>query len=246
MKLQNKVVLVTGSTSGIGKHCALLFAKEGAKVVINGRNKERGTAVLEEIQAHGGEAIFVPGDVMKEEDLQHLVDETIQTYGKLDVLVNNAGIFKLLPLEEMSEEHFNRIIDTNLKSVFLLTKKAMPHILKSHGNILNISSVAGLKPSIGGYAYNTSKAALNMLTQVLAKNYAAQGIRVNGICPGIIETPILPVSDKESLEKLAQVVPMKKNGEPDDIAYAALFLISDEAKYITAVNLPVDGGFPRI
>lgn len=246
MQLANKVAIITGSTSGIGKSCALLFAKEGAKVVITGRNKERGEAVVAEIKANNGEAIFVQADVVSSSDLDRLVSETLCHFQKIDILVNNAGIYKLMSLEEMSEADFSRILDTNLKSVFLLTKKVMPYILQSKGNILNISSVAGLKPSVGGYAYNSSKAALNMFTEVTSKSYASQGIRVNGICPGIIETPILPTQDKEALAKLAQIVPMKKNGEPLDIAMAALFLVSDAAKYITGVNLPVDGGFPRL
>lgn len=246
MQLANKVAIITGSTSGIGKSCALLFAKEGAKVVITGRNKERGEAVVAEIKANNGEAIFVQADVVSSSDLDRLVAETLCHFQKIDILVNNAGIYKLMSLEEMSEADFSRILDTNLKSVFLLTKKVMPYILQSKGNILNISSVAGLKPSVGGYAYNSSKAALNMFTEVTSKSYASQGIRVNGICPGIIETPILPTQDKAALAKLAQIVPMKKNGEPLDIAMAALFLVSDAAKYITGVNLPVDGGFPRL
>lgn len=246
MQLANKVAIITGSTSGIGKSCALLFAKEGAKVVITGRNKERGEAVVAEIKANNGEAIFVQADVVSSSDLDRLVAETLCHFQKIDILVNNAGIYKLMSLEEMSEADFSRILDTNLKSVFLLTKKVMPYILQSKGNILNISSVAGLKPSVGGYAYNSSKAALNMFTEVTSKSYASQGIRVNGICPGIIETPILPTQDKAALDKLAQIVPMKKNGEPLDIAMAALFLVSDAAKYITGVNLPVDGGFPRL
>lgn len=246
MQLANKVAIITGSTSGIGKSCALLFAKEGAKVVITGRNKERGEAVVAEIKANNGEAIFVQADVVSSSDLDRLVAETLCHFQKIDILVNNAGIYKLMSLEEMSEADFSRILDTNLKSVFLLTKKVMPYILQSKGNILNISSVAGLKPSVGGYAYNSSKAALNMFTEVTSKSYASQGIRVNGICPGIIETPILPTQDKAALAKLAQMVPMKKNGEPLDIAMAALFLVSDAAKYITGVNLPVDGGFPRL
>lgn len=246
MQLAGKVVIITGSTSGIGKSCALLFAKAGAKVVITGRNKERGEAVLAEIKAEHGDAIFVQADVVSSTDLDRLVTETISHFHKIDILVNNAGIYRLMALEDMTEADFSRIIDTNLKSVFLLTKKCMPYILQMKGNILNISSVAGLKPSIGGYAYNSSKAALNMFTQVTAKSYAAQGIRVNGICPGIIETPILPTQDRASLDKLAKLVPLQKNGEPEDIAQAALFLVSDAAKYITGVNLPVDGGFPRL
>ncbi len=246
MKLEGKVAIITGSTSGIGKSCAFLFAKEGAKVVITGRNVERGEKVLAEIHQEGGDAIFVQCDISKDENMEHLIQETIDHYGKLDILVNNAGVYQLRKLDEMSTEEFDSIISTNLRSVFVMTKLAMPHLLKTKGNILNVSSVAGLKPSVGGYAYNTSKAGLNMLTQVIAKSYAAEGIRCNGICPGIIVTPILKYDSQAEVDNLAQYVPMKKNGEPDDIAHAALFLCSDDAKYITAVNLPVDGGFPRL
>ena len=243
MRLENKVVIVTGATSSIGRASALLFAKEGAKVVAAGRRKDLGESLIEEIKAAGGEAVYFVTDVMKEEDLDALVKRTIDTYGRIDALFNNAGIAYSAPLEVFDQEQFDRVVEMNLRSPYLLTRKCMPYLLETKGNILNTGSISGLRATAMGYAYNSSKFALNGLTKVLALDYAGKGIRINSINPGVTLTDILSTVDDVAMEGLKLGIPMRRLALPEEIAAAALFLISDEASYITGQTIAVDGGF---
>ncbi|MDV0445655.1 Glucose 1-dehydrogenase [Methanimicrococcus sp. At1] len=243
MKLENKVAIVTGGTSGIGKAAALRFGSEGAKVVISGRNIERGNSVAEEIQKNGGEACFIQADMSKPEDMDTLLEKIIEKYGKLDILFNNAGISDAVPLDEFTDERWDAVMDTNLKAPFQLARKAMPYLLKTKGNILNTASVAGIRATRMAYAYGASKSGLIMLTKVLALDYAEAGIRVNAVCPGVTETPLLGTVRDDALTALKETIPMKRLAEPDEIINAVVFLVSDDASYITGQALCVDGGF---
>lgn len=245
--LDGKVAIVTGSTSGIGKASAKLFAKEGAKVVVVGRgfeaSLERGRKVVEEIRADGGETVFIAADATKENDVKHLIEETIKAYGKIDILYNVAGGGKSMPLEKDTLEEWQRTLDVNLISVFLTTKYAMPYLLESKGAIINTSSVAAVKPVLANqYSYSAANAGVIMYSKTLARDYAARGVRVNVIAPGLIDTPIWEQAPKAWFDDLASKLPIKRVGQPEEIAGVALFLASDLASYVTGQVLCVDGG----
>ena len=246
MKLQNKVAIVTGATSGIGRACAVLFAQEGAKVVAVGRRKELGESLVEEIKADGGEAIFVQADMLKEEDMDKVLESTIAAYGKIDILYNNAGIAFSAPLAQYDMGNFDRIMEMNLRSPFLMCKKAMPYLVETKGNILNTSSISGLKAQHNGYAYNASKTALIRLTEILALEFAPLGVRANSICPGVTKTDILATVAPEQLKQLAAAIPMGRLGEPIEIAKASVFMVSDDASYMTGQSIAIDGGYTTL
>ena len=241
-KLKGKVALVTGATSGIGEACAKLFAAHGAGVVLSGRNEERGRAVARDIRAAGGEATFIACDVSSEEQVKALIHDAVASYAGLDILFNNAGV--MLPsmeIERMPVEEWRETLDTNLTGYFLITRYAKPYLLASRGVILNNASIAGLQHYAAGrsYAYSAAKAAVIQFSHQMAQNYGEEGVRVNCICPGIIRTPILHGRDPKLYEDR---IPLGRVGTPEDVAKVALFLVSDEAAYLTGVVLPVDGG----
>jgi NAD(P)-dependent dehydrogenase (short-subunit alcohol dehydrogenase family) len=245
--LNGKVAIITGSTSGMGKASAKLFAKEGAKVVVVGRghgeSEERGKQVSEEIRADGGEAIWIPADATKEEDVRQLIEKTVEAYGKIDVLYNVAGGGKSAPLEVDSPEEWRRTLDVNLISVFLTTKYAMPYLLESKGSIINTSSVAAVKPVLAyQYSYSAANAGVNLYSKTLARDYAAKGVRVNVIAPGVIDTPIWKQAPESWMNELVSKLPIGRKGRPEEIAGAALFLASDLASYVTGQIICVDGG----
>lgn len=245
--LDGKVAIITGSTSGMGKASAKLFAEEGAKVVIVGRgfedSVERGKKVVEEIKAAGGEAVFIGADATKENDVKHLFEETIKVYGKIDILYNVAGGGRSMPLENDTLEEWQRTINVNLISVFLTTKYAMPYLLESSGVIINTSSVAAVKPVLPNqYSYSAANAGVILYTKTLARDYAARGVRVNVIAPGVIDTPIWEQAPKAWFNDLANKLPIKRVGMPEEIAGAALFLASALSSYVTGQVLCVDGG----
>lgn len=240
-KLKEKVILITGGTSGIGAGIAKIFAEEGAQVVIAGRNYERGEQVVREIKESGASGSFFSCDTTNEEEIIRLAEQVKNDYGNLDVLVNNAGVFLTAPLEEMSESDFQKTFDTNVKGYFLMTKYFLPLLKKRGGVILNNASVAGMPSFIdgkGAYMYGASKAAVIQFTKLCAKNYAPD-IRVNCICPGVVDTPIFTNRD---FTRFQGKIPMGRIAESEEIAKAALFLASDDAAYITGAVLPVDGG----
>ena len=239
---KNKVVLITGATSGIGKGTAKAFAKEGASVVLVGRNKEKGAHLEQEIMASGSKALFIPCDVSNAQEVQQMIKKTIDTFGKINILFNNAGIMlQSMEIERMSLEDWQQTIDINLTGTFLVSKYAKPYLVKEKGNIINNASIAGLQHYAAGrsYAYSASKAAVIQFSHQMAKNYAEEGVRVNCICPGIVDTPILGDRDRTIY---AQRVPLKRLATPDDVAEVVLFLASDNASYLTGVVLPIDGG----
>lgn len=240
-KLNGKAALITGGTSGIGASIAKIFAGEGAQVVIAGRNCERGEQIVREIKESGSSGSFFSCDTTNEEEIIRLAEQIKEDYGNLDVLVNNAGVFLTAPLEEMSEGDFQKTFDTNVKGYFLMTKYFLPLLKKRGGVILNNASAAGMPSFIdgkGAYMYASSKAAVIQFTKLCAKNYAPD-IRVNCICPGVVDTPIFTNRD---FTRFQGKIPMGRIAESEEIAKAALFLVSDDAAYITGAVLPVDGG----
>ena len=243
MKLEGKVAIITGATAGIGRACALRFAAEGAKVVAAGRNAEKGASVVEEIKAAGGEAIFVQTDMKKEADMDNLLAKAVEAYGKIDILYNNAGIAYSAPLAQYDQVKFDEILEVNLRSPYLMCKKAMPYLVETKGCVLNTSSISGLKAQHNGYAYNASKTALIRITEILALEFAPVGVRCNAICPGVTKTDILDTVAPEQLKQLAAAIPMGRLGEPDEIAKASVFMVSDDASYMTGQSIAIDGGY---
>ena len=241
-QFENKVVLITGATSGIGKACAKMFAKENAKVILVGRNIKRVQKIEDEINKTSGNAFFIQCDVSNETQVKNMVCAAVNKYKKVNILFNNAGIMpKSEEIENISFDDWQKTLDINLTGLFLVTKYLKQYLLKEKGVIINNASIAGLQHYASGrsYAYSASKAAVIQFSHQIAKNYAPEGIRVNCIAPGIIDTPILGDRDRKLY---AQRVPLKRLGTPDDVAKAVLFLASDSASYLTGTVLPIDGG----
>lgn len=249
MRLQDKVALITGGTSGIGEATAILFAKEGAHVAITGRNEDRGHAVVTHIQQSGGKAIFIRTDVRKSDDCRRAVDETLKAFGKLDILFNNAGVFYPHTILDCSEEEWDLQLDINLKGTFLMSKYALPSMIQqSSGVIINNSSGWGIVGGDKAVAYCASKGGVVLLTKAMAIDHGPQGIRVNCICPGDVDTPMLPEDARMRGLKWEDYLagcanrPLGRIGTVDEIAKAALFLASEDSSFMTGAALVVDGG----
>jgi NAD(P)-dependent dehydrogenase (short-subunit alcohol dehydrogenase family) len=246
-RFEGKVALVTGGGSGIGRATSLAFANEGAKVVIDDINVEGGEETLRLIKSTGGEAIFVKADVSKGAEVEAMVEKTIDTYGRLDCAFNNAGIGEPLKrVAKTTEDNWDRVMATNLKGVYLCMKYEVPHMLKQKkGAIVNTSSLAGLKGLSGQAAYVASKHGVVGLTKSAAIEYATLGIRINAICPGVIDTPLIApnMKDRPHVEKgYIDMEPIGRLGKPEEIASAVLWLCSDEASFVVGSVFSVDGG----
>lgn len=243
MKLEGKVAIITGATAGIGRACALLFAKEGAKVVAAGRSVDKGNSLVEEIKADGGEAIYVPTDMTSEEAMDNLINAAIEAYGKIDILYNNAGIAFSAPLMQYPQDKFDEVLNMDLRSPYIMCKKTLPYLIETKGCILNTSSISGLKAQHNGYAYNAAKTALIRITEILALEFAPQGVRCNAICPGVTLTDILSTVDPAQLKQLEAAIPMGRLGMPEEIAKASVFMVSDDSSYMTGQAIAIDGGY---
>ncbi len=246
MRISDKVAIITGAASGIGRATAILFAKEGGKVVVADKNEVGGNETVDLIRSDGGQAIFNYVNVTSATDIQGMVKTTINTYGKLNILVNNAGIAIRLPVVDLSEEDWDRNIDVNLKSIYLSSKYAIPRMIENGGgSIVNIASIYGI---VGGRiraAYAASKGGVVNLTRSMALDYALHKIRVNCVCPGFVNTPLLKniLKDKEEYQALADLHPMGRLGDMLEIALGVLYLASDESSFVTGIALPIDGGY---
>ena len=242
---ENQVVIVTGSSSGIGRATAIAFAREGAKVIVSDINAKEGQSTVDEIKHSSGEAFFIKCDVSSEEEVKNLVDKTIEKYGRLDCAYNNAGIEgSPCSTVECSSENWDRTININLKGVWLCMKYEIPAMLKNaKGSIVNCSSIAGLVGFETIPAYVASKHGVIGLTETAALEFAKQNVRVNAVCPGVIHTPMLERFTKGEEQLMADQDPMGRVGRPEEIADSVLWLCSDKSSYVTGQSIAVDGGW---
>jgi NAD(P)-dependent dehydrogenase (short-subunit alcohol dehydrogenase family) len=249
MKLANKVAVLTGAGSGIGRATALLFAQEGAQVVVADYVRETGEETVTLIEQAGGEAIFVHADVSQAADVQRMIQTTVETYGKIDILFNNAAVTLPASVVDTTEEVWQKTMDIDLKGVFLPSKYAIPHMIENGGGtIINTSSMCGMVASPNQAPYSAAKGGVIALTRQMAIDYAGHNIRVNAVAPSEVRTPMFlgfinrsPDPEKQ-MQKLIERIPLGRVAEPEELASAVLFLASDDSSYVTGVNLPVDGG----
>jgi NAD(P)-dependent dehydrogenase (short-subunit alcohol dehydrogenase family) len=246
MKLEGRTALITSASKGIGEAIARCFAAEGAHVVINSRKETEIRRVADSIREAGGSVLAVPGNTGDAEARRHMVDEAIARFGSLDILVNNAAVNPVYgPMTECDERAFDKIMQVNLKAPFELAKLAYPHLKARPGSsVINISSIAGSTPDPGLAIYSVSKAALNMLTLSMAREWGPDGIRVNAICPGLVKTKLAQGlwENEKWLNSFLRHTPLRRMALPDEIARVALFLASDDSSYCTGALITADGG----
>ncbi len=244
-KFEGKVVLIVGSTSGIGKKIAEKFAAEGATPIITGRREEAGKQVVEEITARGLKADFIRMDVLNIEESERAIEAIAEKYGRIDSFIYNSGI--VLQGNELDEAGWDRAMNTNLKAAYFLARKAYQYVQGTKGNIVFTSSISGLKPSLSAnrdasVPYGVSKAALNYLTSILAVAYAKSGVRVNCVAPGVTKTDILANAHQDTLKALEKTIPLGFLAEAEDMAEIVSFLCSDECRYVTGQVIQATGG----
>ncbi|SHM82047.1 NAD(P)-dependent dehydrogenase, short-chain alcohol dehydrogenase family [Chitinophaga jiangningensis] len=245
---KGKVALVTGAGSGIGEAVALLYADGGAKVIVSDVNETHGAKVVASIKEKGGEASFVKCDVSNPEDCRALVDKTLELYGRLDIACNNAGIGgEAKPIADYSIDTYQKVIGVNLNSVFYGMKYQLPAMLKSGGGaIVNISSILGVVGSANAAAYVAAKHGVIGLTETAAAEYSAKGIRVNAVCPGYINTPLLDMMDATAKAALVGLHPIGRLGKTSEVAELVVWLSSDKASYVTGGKYLVDGAYTAV
>ena len=249
MRLEGKVALITGGTSGIGSATAVRFAREGAAVTVTGRNTERGAQVVKDIEAVGGQALFVPTDVRLADQCRNAVEQTLERFGKIDILFNNAGVFHPRTIPDMTEEEWDETIESSLRGAFLMSKYTLPSMIaQGSGSIIHTSSGWGILGGNEAAAYCAAKGGLVVMAKAMAMDHGPQGIRVNCVCPGDVLTPMLyDDAEKrgmtwEEYEAGAIQRPLGRIGTVDEIADAMVFLASDESSFVTGESLVVDGG----
>ena len=241
MKLQDRVAIIFGGTSGLGEATAKAFANEGAKVVVTGRDEEDGNRIVKDIKDSNQDAIFVKADVTEKSDIQAVVDKALTTYGQIDILYNGAGIHDSYDnAVELEEDFYDKLMAINVKAPYLASKIVIPHFIKQGGGtIINVGSQATQMAGPGGSAYVTSKHAILGFSKQLAFDFGSQGIKVNTLSPGFIKTPMTEGIEDERLER----IPAKRAGKPEEIAALAVFLASDDSNYMQGANVLMDGGW---
>jgi 3-oxoacyl-[acyl-carrier protein] reductase len=250
MKVDGKVILITGAGSGIGRETAIMFAKNGAKVVVTDVDEKGGKETVDEIikvlaenPDNPGDVFFAKLDTSNREQTRQVAKEVIERYGEIDVLVNNAGIIQDALVTKMTEEQWDKVIDVDLKGPFFMIQSVVDNMIEHKiGEIINVSSVVGIFGNIGQANYSAAKAGLIGLTKTLAKELGKRGIRVNAIAPGFIQTHMTASLPEKVLDAMKEKTPLRRLGLPADVAYAIMFLASDEANFINGIVLPVDGG----
>lgn len=246
MRLKNKTAIITGGATGIGLACARLFQQEGARVALFGRRPNRLDLAKKIL---GESAMTFAGDITRQADIDRLVRQVLEKWGRIDILINNAGTFNSAPLHETEDEDWDEILNVNLRGVFLLTKKVLPQMLaQKSGSIVHISSILGMIAVPQTAAYNVSKGALNQFSKSIAVEYGHAGIRSNAVCPGMIATEMTEElrANTELMDEWLKGYPLGRFGVPDEVARACLFLASDEASFVTGATLPVDGGYTAL
>ena len=243
MRLKDKIAIITGAGSGIGRAIALAFSKEGAKVVVADWSEQGGKETVEQIEKQKGEAIFVKTDVSKANDIDRMAEDCLNKFGRIDILVNNAGIARDKLLLRMSEEDWDKVIDVDLKSVFLCTKAVLrPMVKQRRGRIISLSSIAGITGNKGQANYASAKAGIIGFTRTVAREVGSHGVTANAVAPGFIETDMTGQMKEDWRQEIKRNIPLGRFGTPRDVAGAVAFLASDEAGYITGQVLGVDGG----
>lgn len=244
MDLSNKIALVTGGASGIGRTISLALAKCGATVIVNyNQSKEKAESLIEEINSLGQKAMAFQANIAHYEEAKKLIDDILNQFGQLNIVVNNAGITDDALILRMTEEQFDRVIDTNLKGVWNISKHSAKSLLKSgYGRLINISSVSGVLGNAGQSNYSSAKAGIIGMTKALAREFAGRNVTVNCVAPGFIETDMTKKLSEDVIKAWADQIPLKRFGQPQDVAHAVCFLASEEASYITGHTLEVDGG----
>jgi NAD(P)-dependent dehydrogenase (short-subunit alcohol dehydrogenase family) len=248
MKLENKVAIITGSTKGIGKAAAMIFIEEGAKVVVVGTNEERGNATVAEILAAGGEAFFQKTDVTDENSLDALVKATLDKYGRIDILINNAGVSGTTAnMNDITNDEWHTVLSTNLTAPFMLCKKIIPIMEKQGaGTIVNVASMASTAAGRGGLAYTSAKHGLLGLTRQMSLDHGRNGVRINAVLPGPIATEMIArvlAMPQHPVSMKIKMSPAGRAGESEEVGKAILFLASDDASFIHGAGLAVDGGY---
>jgi NAD(P)-dependent dehydrogenase (short-subunit alcohol dehydrogenase family) len=243
MKLKDKVAFVTGLGSGLGQAIGVMFAREGAAVTGTSPTAAKGRETVAMIENVGGKAVYWPGDVTNSSQMRTFIDEIARRFGGIDIVVNSGGVRTNGSITDITEDEWDRTLDVNLKGAFIVSRLAIPHMIKRGGGvILHIAARSGMLGQSGRAAYCASKGGMVRLTEAMAMDHASDKIRVNCICPGPTRTPMVDTSTPEKLAHYKTRVPIGRIGEPEDVAYAALYLASDEASMVTAAILPVDGG----
>lgn len=245
MEFKDKVVIVTGGASGIGESTIRAFANRGAKVVIADMNSEKGNALAASVRSQGSEAVFIQVDVTSEDDQKNLIEQTVKEFGTVDIVFANAGIADDDNAEQLSYERWQRTIDINLSGVYLSNKYAIEYWIANNrkGVIVNSGSIHSFVGKKGVTAYAASKGGVKLLTQTLSTDYASKGIRINAVCPGYIDTPLLNHLTSTAKEKLIKLHPLGRLGTPEEVAKVVLFLASDDASFVNGTSLLVDGGY---
>jgi 3-oxoacyl-[acyl-carrier protein] reductase len=243
VRLTGKVAVVTGFGSGLARATAMKFAAHGVKIAGLSRSPGAGEETLSQILGEAGEALFIPTDVRDVDQVQQSIAKTVEAFGRLGIVVNSAGVRITGTATEISKEEWDRVLDTNLKGTFLVSRAALPEMHRTGGGcIINISAISGYQGTVSRVACSASKGAVNNLTEALALDHVSEGIRVNCICSGPIETPMVNFASPERRAQLEERIPLGRVGQPEDIAEAALYLASDAASYVTGAILAVDGG----